>query len=279
MSYPVALIAYNRPEHLRQVLDALKANKPKELWIFCDSAKDDAAEPAVEEVRQIVKGLKRRKVYISSWSPHAGLGQSVLNAVTAMMNIHKAAIILEDDCVPGPQFLNYMNACLDKYRDNERVLAISGYTVQLPEAMLANHPWDCYFFPRIETWGWATWRHKWELYRRDIQQAYAEAQEKKIDLDRGGPDVPAMIDARAQGRTQSWSPGWMLAGYLNDMVCVYPTVSHIQNIGTDGSGVHCGPSERWVTAIAQTKPTRFPDDLVENEEIRRFVWEYHKTYY
>ena len=277
MTHPLALIIYNRPNHLRRVIEALAPQKPEPLYIFADGPKAGETE-LVKETRDLAWNMTdwtERRLLVGRHD-NVGLAASIVGAVDGVMKHNETCIVLEDDCVPGPYFMAFMEECLNRYEDDRKVLCCTGYTVNLPEDMGVD--WDCYFMPRIETWGWGTWRHKWEMYRRDLGKAYQEALRRRVDLTRGGPDVPAMIEARLDGQGDSWSPGWMLACYLEDMYCVFPTTSHIQNIGMDGSGAHCGPSDRWYSEIATVKPTRFPKGFIKNKRIEDYVRQYHSRY-
>uniref|UniRef100_A0A6M3LWJ8 Putative glycosyltransferase n=1 Tax=viral metagenome TaxID=1070528 RepID=A0A6M3LWJ8_9ZZZZ len=271
MNHPLALIIYNRPDHLRRVLEALAPQEPEPLYIFSDGPRPGET---VDTARaQIGKALEWTAPILCWRETNLGLGASVVAAVDHVLARHDTVIVLEDDCEPGPHFMAWMNNCLDLYRHDPHILSISGYTVNIPEHL--RHDRDAYMMPRIETWGWATWRDKWVLYERDKEVALSRAEALEIPLDRGGPDVPAML----RGSSQSWSPGWMLACYLNDMFCVYPMVSHVQNIGMDGSGVNCGTSERWVTAIAEQEPEKYPVTVQEwMEPIGDYVRAYHAHY-
>lgn len=267
--HPLALIIYNRPDHLRRVLEALAPQKPEPLYIFSDGPKA-GDEEAVDAARAQISIALEWTAPILCWrKTNLGLGQSIVAAVDHVLARHDTVIVLEDDCEPGPHFMAWMNKCLDSYRNDPGILSISGYTVNIPEQL--RDGWDAYLIPRIETWGWATWKHKWALYERDVKAALERARALEIPLDRGGPDVPAML----QSSSQSWSPGWMLACYLNDMLCVYPMVSHIQNIGMDGSGVNCGTSERWVTSIAD----RLPGEVLRAYALDRALVDYVKDYH
>lgn len=274
MNHPLALVVYNRPKHTKHVIDRLRPMAPRPMYVFSDGPKNEADGLQVGRVRGQAT-LIDWATPLQLWqAKNIGLAASILNAVNVVFETFETVIILEDDCLPGPHFMAFMSECLDRYKDDPQVLCVTGYTVNIPQPT----QWDCYFMPRIETWGWATWRDKWALYRSDIAEAYRDALGKRVDLAKGGPDVPAMIQAKVEGHSDSWSPGWMLAGYLNEMYCVFPTVSHIQNIGMDGSGAHCGKSDRWITAITDEKPTRFPDGFVENKTIEDHVREYHAHY-
>jgi hypothetical protein len=185
-------------------------------------------------------------------------------------------ILLEDDCIPGPYFFDYMYECLNRYKDNAKVMSIVGYTIPWPQAVLENHPWDVYFAPRIGCSGWGTWRRAWKHYKRDVLSAFQQALKEGIALKQGGADVPAMIRRKITGQLDAWTPGWLLGVYMNEGYCVYPTVSHIRNIGFDGSGVHChSGGNRFASPIADKKPTRFPDDIVINLQIEEMMKEFY----
>lgn len=281
MSHPLALIVYNRSKHTKQVLDALRSQAPDPMYVFSDGAKDQVDAVNVTGARVVLSAINWTTP-LETWQPtNIGLADSIIGAVDTVLERYETVIVLEDDCLPGPHFMAWMNKCLDSYKDDPGILAISGYTVNIPEHLRGG--WDCYIMPRIETWGWATWREKWKLYERDVETALQRAKDKGVDLAQGGPDVPAMLEARARGDSQSWSPGWMLAAYLNEMYCVFPMVSHVQNIGTNGSGVHCGASERWRTAIAEEELIRLfasaeAGKLAHGQAIIDYVREYHAHY-
>jgi hypothetical protein len=253
---PVALVVYNRPGHTAQVLDALRDLRPEPFYVFSDAAKDKSNAQAVQDVREIVaETVDWTQAIVIEHAENRGLRRSIVYAVAHVLNEHETVTLLEDDCVPGPYFLDFVNACLEKYARDGRVLGVTGYTVPVPQD---NYPWDCYFFPRPGSWGWATWRRAWRLYEADFPAALDRAKRDGVDLTVGGADIPGLVQGAIDGRLDAWTPGWLTAvarhGYF-----VYPTQSHIQNIGFDGTGVHCGKSDRYDTPAAVGKPSRFPD--------------------
>ena len=55
---PIVLFVYNRPEHTRRTVEALRANRlapQSRLFVFADGPKNDGAWPAVDEVRRYVE--------------------------------------------------------------------------------------------------------------------------------------------------------------------------------------------------------------------------------
>jgi hypothetical protein len=76
-------------------------------------------------------------------------------------------IILEDDCVPHPDFFHYCTTLLERYRPDTRVWCISGNNFQ-------NGQWrgdGSYYFSRYNhCWGWASWRRCWQHYDGNLSQ-------------------------------------------------------------------------------------------------------------
>jgi hypothetical protein len=274
--HPTALVCYNRAQHLGRVLAALRRHKPDPLYVFCDGPKNEADAGKVQAVRKLVSGIDWTEPQVFTRPYNIGLAASIIGAVDHVLARHETVILLEDDCVPGPYFYEYMGACLHKYRA-QQVLSASGYTVRLPDSALVDYGYDVYFVPRIGSWGWATWRDRWNLYERDTGGAQAKCKEAGIDLRLGGNDVPGLVQACIERGLDAWTPGWILTGYLYNMVSVYPTRSHVTNIGMDGSGVHSGKDGKWATPSADRPSTRF-SALAWHKPIIDIFMEYYGGY-
>lgn len=274
MNHPWVLVVYNRPWHTLQVIESLSRSCPELLYIFCDGLKSHQDEHDVLAVRDIIAAhVTWTEPIIIEREENIGLARSVVSAVDYVLERHETIILLEDDCVVGPHFPYFMETCLGKYRDHPKILGVTGYTVPIPETICKSYPWDLYMFPRPGSWGWATWRNAWKRYDRDFGFSLVEAGWDGIDLTVGGKDIPGLIQGAIDGELDAWTPGWLMAvaryGYF-----IYPTVSHIQNIGMDGTGVHCGTTERYNTKMATDQPTRFPDSVALDpgiyENFRRY---------
>lgn len=76
------------------------------------------------------------------------------------------AIILEDDCLPHPTFFRFCTELLDKYRDEDQVMMISGTNLGFnPKPM----PYSYYFSYFCYIWGWASWRRAWQHYDLEMK--------------------------------------------------------------------------------------------------------------
>jgi len=275
MKHPTALVVYNRPQHTAKVLNKLWQHKVEPLFVFADGPKDksEVARRRVEQVRYLIEGISWTKPTVFYRERNLGLRRSILHAVDTVLGVHNTVILLEDDCVPGPHFYAYMDACLAQYKDNPNVLGACGYTVPIPKKIRDQYDWDVWFYPRTGSWGWGTWCHKWEWYA--TPDVYRRVRHAGVDLARGGPAVKGYIERWAAGELDAWTPGWDLAMCVRGGYYVYPTVSHIECIGHDGTGVHCGATERYRTSMCSVPPTRFPGDVVLDERLAKC---YEKVY-
>lgn len=265
---PVILITYNRPQHTARVLSGLEANGARNLHIYCDFPKSAAHIPAVEETRRLVRSVSWTTPRIVERAANLGLARSILSACDELYQQYDQLILLEDDCVPGPHFMHFMRETLSRYRDHPRVFGVSGYSIPLPPPALQSYPYDLYFFPRIGSWGWATWRRAWQTMHRDLLDVCQRCIAGGVDLVQGGTDVPHMAQSLLSGGlVDAWTLPWVFSVYLQHGYYIYPTVSHIDNIGMDGTGIHCGVTEKFRTPIAQSAAARFPSDIVLNREI------------
>jgi glycosyltransferase involved in cell wall biosynthesis len=273
---PVLLITYNRPFHTEKVLQSLKEHNVQNLYIFSDGPKCGNDLSGLYETRLLFQKIDWTNPTIIEQEKNFGLANSIFNAVNLVFQKFDKIILIEDDCVPQKYFFDFVNVCLNKYSNHNEVFGISGYTVSVPETILSSYPYDLYFFPRIGSWGWATWKNRWKHFEPDLSNAYQKAIIKNIDIEQGGTDVPNMLKQLIQCNLKDvWTLNWLMSMYLHRGYYIYPTQSHIDNIGMDGTGVHCGRTNKFESRIAESKPTRFPDNIFINDLIYKNFRKYY----
>jgi GT2 family glycosyltransferase len=243
---PVVLFVYNRPEHTRRTLEALKNNDlacESKLYIFADGLKADASEEDQQRL-QAVRSLIREKSWcgapeIIESDTNKGLAHSIRSGITQVLDKHDRVIVLEDDLETSPGFLAYMNEALETYKDENRVFQVSGF-------MVRNRPWaPPTGFLRVSTsWGWATWRRAWDHYRHDAPALLKEVAKKgksAFDLEGFSFHVDE-LERNVRGDLNTWAVRWYASIFLNDGLCLYPRKSLVRNLGFDGTGTHCNDS-------------------------------------
>ncbi len=256
---PIVLFVYKRLQHTIKTLEALNANllaNKSELYIFSDGYKDDTDKEGVEQVRDFINQYKSssnfKKVIVYQSEINKGLAESVIGGVTEIIGIYGNAIVVEDDLVTAPDFLKFMNQALDYYKNDERVWSIAGFTPNIKG--LDTYVKDVYVSVRAESWGWATWKNRWELVDWGISdyQSFVNDKRQRKAFGKRGKDMPDMLDSQMRGEIDSWAIRFCYEQFKRNTVTVVPTVSRVKNIGLDGSGTHCGIDERWDVVFSET---------------------------
>ncbi|MCD6067577.1 MAG: glycosyltransferase family 2 protein [Bacteroidetes bacterium] len=279
---PIILFVYNRPEHTLRTLESLEANSlsaDSDLYIFADGPKRPEDKDLCEQIRRTREVIHSKKwcrnVHVTESTVNKGLSVSVVEGVSAVIGKQGTAIVLEDDHVTSPYFLQFMNDALLAYRDEQEVACISGYIYpvkgKLPET---------FFLKGADCWGWATWKDRWDLYRSDGQQLLEELEKKELnpafDFDNTYPYTQMLRDQIA-GKNDSWAIRWYAAAFLAGKYCLYPGVSLVKNIGTDGSGIHSGFSDRHDVQLSQKKIRVEKIPVKEDRNAKESVKKYFTT--
>lgn len=238
------IFTYNRSEHTRQTIEALRNNTviPKHLFIFQDGLKSAKDKEEWEIVNRLICSVDWCPVTVIVSERNKGLAESIVSGVTKVFDTYDAVIVLEDDCVSHPLFMKYAIDCLNKYQNTKKVFSINGYAWPVN---VEDNGSDAYFTGRIGSWGWATWKDRWELYAQDYRLLYDIKQNECTheQYNVWGQDLESYLKGNIDGTCNSWAVFWALQCIKQGGYCPTPFQSLINNIGHDGSGVHCGKME------------------------------------
>ncbi len=240
MNVGIIVFAYNRFQHLKNVLEGLKKNEGIcKLYIFQDGLKCEKHRDTWERVCQIITEIDWCEVVYYQSPYNKGLSVSIVDGINTVFKENNAVVVLEDDCVPHPLFMEYVRGCLEKYQYDKRVFSINGYSWN---ADVESNGTDAYFIGRTSSWGWATWKDRWELYEQDykILRRIRKEPEKSRMFDVWGQDLENHLLGNIYGNCDSWAVFWALKCIELGGFCPTPYFSLIDNIGCDGTGVHCG---------------------------------------
>jgi GT2 family glycosyltransferase len=211
MNAPIVLFVYNRPVHTKRTLKSLEENglaKESELYIFSDGPKKGCTKDQLEKINTTRKVLREkkwcRKVHIIERKENIGLANSVIAGVSEIVNKFGKVIVLEDDLILSPHFLEYMNNALSRFEKNKKVMQISGY--MFPVKIQSDN--DAFFLPFTSSWGWATWKRAWDLFDVSGKNISLLSKNKKLqhkfDLD-GSYSYYRMLKLQQKGKIDSWA--------------------------------------------------------------------------
>lgn len=280
---PIVLFVYNRYRHTLKTLEALSENilsKDSKLYIYADGPKADSTEVQIKNIK-LVRDIIRKKrwcgeVEIIERNSNLGLAQSVIAGVSEIVSKYGRAIVLEDDIITSPHFLQYMNNALNVYCNTDKVKSISGYMLpvkgRLPES----------FFLKFESsWGWATWKRAWDEFIHDpsllINHIHNRGLVAEFNFD-NSYDFYKMLLNQKNKKIDSWAIRWYASIFLSNGLTLFPSISYIRNIGNDNSGVHSGKTNRFhISKLNINTINMYPSEINENISARHEVCLFFKN--
>ncbi|MFD1140177.1 glycosyltransferase family 25 protein [Larkinella insperata] len=282
MIAPVALFAYKRPVELKKTLAALQANhlaSESELYVFVDGPRAKKDVLKVEQVRQIVQEITGfKKVHRVISDHNIGCADSIIKGVSQVLQDHPTVIVVEDDIVTTPNFLDFINQALDQYAGDERVFSIGGYTFPFkkPEGYQA----DGYFFGRHCAWGWGIWADRWKQIDweiRDFKPFMSDAAQKRA-FNRAGKDMVRMLRKTMDGELDAWDIRVCYNIFKMGKQTLYPTVSKVENIGFySADGMNTNVYNRYKTVMDTGLQRKFSfANQVSEEEL--FAQQFRRKY-
>ena len=242
MPAPIALFTFNRLQHTRATIDALKKNMlatESDLWIFSDGPSSEGNILSVEKVRDYLRTVTGFKtVQIVEREKNYGLGNNIIDGVTQVVSDYGKVIVLEDDLITSPFFLQFMNDGLDIYENHEKVISIHGYILPVEEELP-----ETFFLKGADCLGWGTWLRSWKQFERDgkklLNQLEAAGTKDEFDFGKAYP-YTQMLKDQIEGKNNSWAIRWYASAFLKDLFTLYPFQSLVFHAGGDGTGTNTG---------------------------------------
>lgn len=232
---PVVLIAFNRPDLTRRVVDAVAAARPSTVFLLADGPRDGAADDVqkVAEVRDILDAAPwAGAVHRRYLEANLGCGPAVASGLDWVFSQVERAIILEDDCLPDPSFFPFCEELLERYVDDERVMHVSGSNWGAdPSAYLG---WSYGFGGFASVWGWATWRRAWAHYDRAMSDWPAFRDAGMVDGLLGPPSHRRLLRAewdRIHGGGGTWDHQWQYTVLSRHGLAISPATNLVSNLG------------------------------------------------
>lgn len=278
---PVVLFTYKRLSITKRVIDSLRDNEEcskTDLIVYSDGPKRVSDNCEVEGVRRYLEGLTGFKsIGLIYRDKNLGLAQSFIQGITDTLTQYEKAIFLEDDNLLSKHFLSFMNEALNQYKDNERVICVTGYSWPLWPAR--KRP---YFLRGAETWSMGTWRRGWSYFNGDggalLRELNRRNLVKAFRRDRFG--FYEMLKRQVMGEIDSWGVRWWASAYVNDMYCLYPHKPLCVSIGYGEDSVHCSsysPLFRKRSDLAREPINDFPKTVFEKFQVSFAIWLMNKS--
>ncbi len=242
---PVLLVAFNRPDLLRGLIDELREVKPKSIYLAVDGPRADRPGEAdrVQACRDLAKEIDwTTDVHTNFQSTNLGCGPGVTAAVNWFFDNVERGIILEDDIRPDPSFYEYCTTMLDRYQDDERVFAITGCNVVDDPSKLNQQ--DLYRFSQyMHVWGWAGWRRTWQQHELDARGWWHKISPWRFaNACSFSPSAilywAANLELTARGYVNTWDWQLSFAAMRSKQLVVVPNGNLVSNVGFGVDATH-----------------------------------------
>lgn len=264
MKSPILLLIFNRPDTTRVVFDAIRKAKPPRLFVAADGPRANrvAEDEACLEARSVLDLVDWPCEVKTLFRDHnLGCRQAVSSAIDWFFENVEEGVIVEDDIVPNPDFFNYCDAALDRYREALEIMMVAGYN-PLGANVVSS---ESFFSENPTIWGWATWRSRWKMY--DVTMSdWSKKRFLAVTKNRLPWYVREyFIDAYEKtksGVINTWDYQWTWQIQKNKALVLKPAANLITNIGVDGAHAS-GVDRNHYVAYGKlcSHEIRFPDQF------------------
>lgn len=279
MKTPVLFIVFNRPDTTAKVFESIRRAKPTNLYIASDGPRPgrNGESEKVEEARRVATAVDWPANVKTLFQNHnLGCKSAVSGAISWLFEQENTGVILEDDCLPHPDFFRFCEELLSRYGEDDRVSVITGNNFQNGRTRgTASY----YFSKYNHCWGWATWRRAWKLYQGDL--SFWPTWKNSSDWRHKLPDPierwywSRIFDKVRAGKIDTWDYPWTASVWFRGGLTATPNVNLVSNIGFGPDATHTFALNSPLAAI-KTNPIgklSHPNEVIHDNAADRFVFD------
>jgi hypothetical protein len=257
---PILFLVFNRPDVTKRVFDTIRLARPRQLFVAADGPRAGriGEKEKCDEVREIVQNIDwdcDLKTLFRDTNHGCRVGVST--AIDWFFSYVEEGVIIEDDCLPDNSFFKYCGDLLEKYRNDKRIMSISGDNYQFGRI---RNQYSYYFSRYNHCWGWATWKRAWEYYDRDMslwpeirkQNSFKHA----LEDNKSAKYWTKIFDRCFAGEIDSWAYRWTFSCWCQSGLTILPNVNLVSNIGFGEDATHTSIENHL--ACIETFPMTFP---------------------
>lgn len=234
---PVLFLVFNRPEPTFRVFDAIREARPERLYIAADGPRSNRPGEAeyCAQVRRVVERVDWPcQVKTLFREQNVGCRRAVSESISWFFEDEEEGIILEDDCLPAPDFFRFCSEALGTYRSDPRVMHVGGHVL-----LEGPDEEDLFFSRLVPIWGWATWRRAWNAYDSEMSRI-GELERLPLNEWFGSQasNVRKAIRRIHDDKVDAWGARWALSVLVNDGLSALPRNNLISNVGFGKDATH-----------------------------------------
>lgn len=242
---PILLIAFNRPNHTRQVWDAIKKQRPKFIFVFQDGVREGnhSDKEKCAAVRAVFDEPLDWDCDLKTFysDVNMGCGRGPAAAITWFFENVEQGIIFEDDCLPHPLFFSFCEQLLALYKNDQQISFIGGTSFISKGNDISSYYLSC---GHHGTWGWATWKRTWMSFDYSLTDMTEIEFEETINSYFSNKRVLEYwlnifrnVKKNRFGES-CWDYQFYFSTWLKGQLAVIPYNNYITNIGSDVDATH-----------------------------------------
>lgn len=280
---PVLFMIFNRPDATARVFDNIRKARPQRLYVAADGPRQGrlAEEALCAKSRQLTEDIDWPcEVHRLYRGENLGCKRAISSAINWFFEHEEAGIILEDDCLPDPSFFPFCKTMLERYKNEQRVMMISGNDFTLKEPGANDSYYFATYFP---IWGWATWRRAWERYDIGMSE-WPSARDsglirKQIGNRRLARWMEDCMERTYLDNIDTWDFQWTFACLRHNGVSLCPFGNLVSNIGYEGTHIQTTARDSMLlglplhhyNALEEVRPGSISPKPANNRSIYRSV--------
>jgi len=279
----VLLILFRRPEQTKLVFEAIRQARPERLFLAADGprAHRQGEAEACQATRAVVGSVDWPCEVKTLFRPaNVGIRKNVSEAISWFLDEAGEGIILEDDCLPGPDFFRYSAVNLEKYRDDERVFQVCGSSFIAGADQATS---SSYFSRYGHCWGWATWKRAWDRIDLELSslEAFLEQARQKgfWDSRKEQRYWTYMFQRTRDLPIDTWDYQWTFTIWKEGALSLYPNVNLVTNLGFGDHATNTvqSASEKGGRALEPLGDLRHPafflrDETADRKTFQKLYW-------
>lgn len=286
---PILFIIFNRIDTAQQVFNAIKNAQPTKLYIACDGPRKTVPKEleACLLTRSLVKQIDWPcEIHTNFLDQNEGPSKAPFRFIKWFFEEEEQGIILEHDCLPHPDFFQYCEILLNKYKGEQRIGFISG-----PNFTSNNDTINSYTFSMYNhIWGWATWKRTIDNYTLDFSNfAYCEFKKltnKYFDTYKEKVYWNTIFKQIKKGKILTWDYYLTFCLWKHHIYSISPNRNLVSNIGFGAGAVnttnrHSPLANRRTYPIMPLKFNNEPiiqNRAEEKEYFKTFIMEEKSTF-
>lgn len=275
---PIYIPTLCRYEHFVRCVESLKRNtwaSKTDVYIALDYPARESHWDGYQKICQYLDGdfaefnsftvFRREKNY--------GSAQNSQEMMFWVLERYDRFIRTDDDIEFAPNFIEYIDKCLQEYEDDPTVIAISGYSYPI-DWKVSNSSTALKLNCVCPMWGTAFWKKKYELVQNEIKKDFFRKNADKF-IRQG--KIKELVDARIVSFANALSlenSGLMhgmsdigIGAYLAlaGKYIISPVISKSRNYGFDGSGVYCQKVRQGQNRHITAQNYYYPDQVIDED--------------